>query len=357
MRFRCWTDASRQTCDWTTRTLLDDMNQPDDCVEDLDGSVKISQGRQVLRFAPNPAAKPSVWAELPGPSGALAVLPGGDTLVAVSGLGVVRLDRSGREVGRLSKDASGALSLGCVTAIAVGADGRVYLAQGSRHHSAADWRHDLMAAHKPSGAILVTDAMLGSAQVLLEPLSWPAGLALSADGRQLLFSESWAHTLKSLDLQSKQVSTLQPNLPGYPGRLQRDERGDYWMAVYALRTQLIEFVLGEAEFRKAMLARVPPALWIAPSLRANVDYRESLQYGSVKKLGIQQPWAPPRSYGLVARLNAKGEVLDSFHSRVDGHFHGVTAACPLRNGSQVIAVSKGHGRLAQLQSSASGAHA
>ena len=70
---------------------------------------------------------------------------------------------------------------------------------------------------------------------------------------------------------------------------------------------------------------VPPELWIGPTLDGRFNYREPTQIGRIKKLGIQKPWAPPRSYGLVARLNGDGEAIESLHSRVDGRIHGVTA--------------------------------
>ena len=59
-----------------------------------------------------------------------------------------------------------------------------------------------------------------------------------------------------------------------------------------------------------------------------------MQIGSVKALGIQKPWAPPRSYGLVIRLGEDGKPLYSLHSRVDGINHGVVAALEL--GSDLV---------------------
>ena len=64
-----------------------------------------------------------------------------------------------------------------------------------------------------------------------------------------------------------------------------------------------------------------------------------MQSGSIKTLGIQKPWAPPRSYGLVARIDEDGDVIESLHSRVGGRCHGVTAACETAQG--LVIVSKG----------------
>jgi hypothetical protein len=63
-------------------------------------------------------------------------------------------------------------------------------------------------------------------------------------------------------------------------------------------------------------------------------------------MGVVKPWAPPRSYGLVIRLNAEGMPLYALHSRVDGVNHGVVAAVEM-NGS-LYAIAKGPGRLLRI---------
>ncbi len=136
------------------------------------------------------------------------------------------------------------------------------------------------------------------------------------------------------------------NFTGYPARIVRGAGGYYWLAFFALRTQLTEFILREHAFRTKMMANVPPHLWVGPTLGGAFDYREPTQIGRIKKLGIQKPWAPPRSYGLVARLDAKGHAVESFHSRTSGRLHGVTAVADDRG--RVLVVSKGHGKIAEL---------
>jgi hypothetical protein len=46
---------------------------------------------------------------------------------------------------------------------------------------------------------------------------------------------------------------------------------------------------------------------------------------------------------LAARLDAKGEVVETLHSRVGGRYHGVTAAIETVQG--VVLISKGSGRI------------
>ena len=86
-----------------------------------------------------------------------------------------------------------------------------------------------------------------------------------------------------------------------------------------------------------------PALWIRPALKTAGSHLEPLQGGGIKKLGLRKPWAPPRSYGLVLRLDGDCEALYSLHSRVDGKNHGITAAREI--GGRLFVVSKGNDRL------------
>lgn len=88
---------------------------------------------------------------------------------------------------------------------------------------------------------------------------------------------------------------------------------------------------------------IEPRYWVAPALSSGHDCLEPMQFGGIKALGIQKPWAPPRSYGLLARMNEEGEVVRSLHSRAGGQYHGVTAAC--ETAQALVIVSKGSGRV------------
>lgn len=139
------------------------------------------------------------------------------------------------------------------------------------------------------------------------------------------------------------IEILIDNMPGYPARIAPAAGGGHWLAVFAMRTQLIELVLREAQFRREMMRSVEPELWIRPALKTTGSYLEPLQGGGIKKLGIRKPWAPPRSYGLVVRLDASCEPVFSLHSRVDGSNHGVMAAREI--GNRLFVAAKGNDRL------------
>ncbi|MGO9625608.1 MAG: strictosidine synthase, partial [Steroidobacteraceae bacterium] len=141
-----------------------------------------------------------------------------------------------------------------------------------------------------------------------------------------------------------------PNMPGYPSRLGRGADGGFWLSLFGVRTLLIEFVLRDDDFREDMMRTISPAYWIAPALTTSGDCLEPMQTGGIKALGIQKPWAPPRSYGLVARFDAHGEAEETLHSRVGGRYHGITAAVETAQGT--VIVSKGSGRVLLLKADA-----
>lgn len=310
----------------------------DDLVVCADGALLVSAGSRIHRLYED---ERSVWAECGGRIDALAADPASGTVfAAIAGQGVRAFDREGRATGALLDSVEGR-ALRCVTALAVLPDGKVAIAEGSADNTAEAWSRDLL-ERRASGRIVLAAADLKSATTIAADLAWPSGLLPRSDG-SLWFSEAWRHRIRSIGVAGGIASPVLDNLPGYPGRISADASGDLWLACFALRTQLIEFVLRERGYCEQMLAAVDPRYWIAPSLRATGHYLEPLQGGAIKKLGIVKPWAPPRSYGLVLRLSADGTILDSLHSRAGGEHHGITSV--RRRGDRVIAVSRGGGRL------------
>src|SRR6201987_1757602 len=92
-----------------------------------------------------------------------------------------------------------------------------------------------------------------------------------------------------------------------------------------------------------MIETIAPDYWIAPAYAGGSDCLEPMQIGGVKALGIQKPWAPPRSYGLLVHLDGNGHLTNSIHSRAGGRSHGITGPCATPQGA--VIASRGAGRL------------
>ena len=227
----------------------------------------------------------------------------------------------------------------CPTALTF--DGASLLvAHGSARHPPSRWRHDLM-ERGASGSIWRVPLAGGDPSRLADKLAWPSGVMVS-DGA-VVVSESWRHRLLRIGARSTQA--VVDDLPGYPGRL-TPAAGGAWLCVFAPRTQIVEFVLREPAYRRRMMAEIEEAFWIAPALNSGRSFMEPLQGGGVKHMATLNPWAPTRSYGLVARLDASLAPVASWHSRAGGAFHGVTSAA--EHDGALLVSAKGGGAIVAL---------
>ena len=276
-----------------------------------------------------------------GPGDALAVGLGDGRIVLLDGVGERRI----LEVFANEK-------LACLTALAF-AGGDLLVCQGSARHDTRGWKHDLM-ERGSSGSVWRLPLAGGPPVCLAKGLAWPFGLLPDAGGENCVVSESWRHRLLRLDARAPRLpQAVLEDLPGYPARLCAARRGGAWLAVFAPRSQLIEFVLREPGYRARMMREVPPEYWLAPALYSNRSFLEPLQGGGVKQMGILKPWAPCRSYGLVIRLDEDFEPQASLHSRADGRRHGVASVLETGDGSLLIA-SRGGDAVLSMSAEATG---
>ena len=320
-----------------TLTALDlELTAPDDVASDGNGGLLVSSDTQLL--AVDPQGQSRVLASFPTPLSAFVRLNDGTLVVALDGEGLQRLDATGQPLE--SASSANGTALAGITALAADSDGGLYFTVGSTRHPAAEWARDLMECNR--------DGLLGywrpgsEAKLLRSGLAFPNGALVENDGHHLIITESWNHSVTRYPIQGDQLGTPQvliDNMPGYPARISAAAGGGYWLAAFAMRTLLVELILKEKAVKQDMMKSLPPDLWIRPALSSTGSHLEPLQMGAMKQLGIRKPWAPPRSYGLLLRLNSDAEVIDSLHSRFDGHHHGIMAAREIDG--RLLIVSKG----------------
>lgn len=232
--------------------------------------------------------------------------------------------------------------LGCITAVAI-LGKQLYVANGSATNGAGNWQRDLLERNS-SGSVWRIELESGDNSMLASALAWPAGLA--AERGQLVVAEAWKHRLVRIDLTAPgKPQPAHVDLPGYPGRINPAADG-HWLAMFAPRSQLVEFVLRESSYRKRMMAEVPQPYWLSPKLRSGSSFYEPLQGGGVKHLGMLKPWAPTMSAGLCVKLDRSFQPRASLQSRADGRTHGVTSA--VEHGGQIFVAARGDGIVVSL---------
>ena len=286
--------------------VVAELDAPEDLASD-GTALLVADGARVLRF--EGAGDPSVAHAFDTTVSALACLPEGGLAVALAAAG----------------------------------NRTLWATDGSQTNPPARWKHDVMELGR-SGRLIELDLADGSARERADALAYAYGVAATGEGTAWV-CESWRHRV----VQVGGAQSGQPvvdGLPGYPSRIAPAVGGGWWLTCFTLRTQLVEFVLREPAFRKRMLKEIDPRYWIAPALTSGNTYLEPMQGAHLKTMGVVKPWAPPRSYGLVIRLDERGLIRYSLHSRFDGKHHGIVAA--VEHDGWLYLLAKGPRRLLRL---------
>jgi hypothetical protein len=303
-----------------------------------------SQGSQIVSLVANTAGWTSrIIRTCPKPVSFLAAGPDGAFAVGQDGEGVLLV--GGRHDGTMLTEAKGE-PLNCPTAGVFADPDTLILANGSATLPAAEWKRDLMTRGASGSLWRIPLGSGGKTIGLASGLGFPSGVALGTDG--LVFvSEAWRHRVVMLrsDQATPPVTAL-GKLPAYPGRILAAEHGGFWLAMFAPRNQLVEFVLKETAYRQRMIESIDPDLWIAPALFSGVTFLEPIQGGARKKLNTLKAWSPSWSYGLVVRCDERMRPVASYHSRADGRVHGVTSVAE-QDGMLVVG-AQGSGVLVAL---------
>ena len=325
--------------------VLIESEMPDNLVLERH-DILFSVGGAVMRLVPGGTrATAELVCAFDSHIGAL-VARDGVLAVGLEGGGVAL--RGGARDGTVIDEVEGRPIL-CPTALHFANTDTLLLALGSQQNPPSMWRHDLLGKNA-SGSVWRIDLNSAQARCLADGLAWPCGL-LPADDGALVVSESWRNRLLALR-PGQRPSTVLGDIAGYPGRLAAASHGGAWLSVFAPRSQLIEFVLREDDYRLAMMAEMEPQFWVAPALSPMRSFLEPMQLGGLKQLGTLKPWAPTRSYGLVIGLDRKHEPRASFHSRADGRRHGITSA--LEFDGRVLVTSKGGNAIIAIPLEATG---
>jgi hypothetical protein len=318
--------------------VLAEFAEPED-LADIGGALYLADGPTLRRWEGSCAREVRRFNR---PITAICGLPGGGLAVALNGAEIRTFASvEGTDEGkRIEGD------LYAVNALAAGADGKLLATDGSANEPYREWVRDLLNRGR-SGRLLSINPATDEIRVLASGLQFAFGAASA--GNDDLVSESWKHRLLAV-APNGSIRIALDQLPVYPSRIVSASGGGFWLTAFTARTQLIEFILRERGYRKRMMREVPPEFWVAPRLRSGGSFQEPMQGAHLKTMGVVKPWAPPRSYGLVIRLASDFSPLFSFHSRVDGENHGVTAVAELDGALYVLA--KGSRRLLRLSLSA-----
>jgi hypothetical protein len=327
---------------WTPNDALEAgrvLHQDEDVVDAAltsTGLVVLTRGSLLLLDAESGNVLRS--AELDATGTALCAAPRG-LLVALEGHGLVAFDGGTLDRAAVSVRST-ELPRRCVTAM-VHADGVLWVAEGSSERGIDDWKRDLL-TRGSTGSVWRADTE--HCERYADNLAWPSGLAVGAD-RRVVVAEAWRHRLVQIDGTGRPTPVVD-DLPAYPGLITPGADDGFHLACPLPRSSLVEFVMNEPGFLRSMFDEIDERGWVAPQLRTLRHPLEQVQGGELLVFGQVKPWAPTRSYGLAAVLDAQLKPLRSLHSRANGRQHGISRV--LAHGDRLLVVSRGAGTVSEV---------
>jgi len=218
---------------------------------------------------------PKVWARTGGRPLGLAFGTDGTLYVADGIRGLLAIDTTG-QVTVLATEAKGK-PFGFADDLDIAPDGRVYFSDASSKFSVAA-RADADAStldiieHGGHGRLLEWDPRTREVRVVASGLNFANGVALTADARAVLMTETGAYRIVRVEVQGPdrgKVTPLLENLPGFPDNISRDAEGRFWVALFAPRKKILDQLAGSPALRK-VIVRIPAALQPKPARYAHI---------------------------------------------------------------------------------------
>lgn len=162
--------------------------------------------------------------------------------------------------------------------------------------------HDVMAdvfEHGANGRLLEYDFDTGKTTVLLRDLHFANGVAVGPDDAYVLVSETTEYRVRRYWLTGDKAGTSDvfiDNLPGFPDNISYNDKGQFWLALYAPRTSALDALLPNPNLRKIVF-RLP---------------------------SFMQPG--PARHGWVLGLDLEGKVVANLQYKGEGAYSPITSA-------------------------------
>ncbi len=234
---------------------------PEDAAVGVDGSVYVTtQGGHVLRIR---SGRVSEFAFLDGRPLGIETNRDGSLVIANAYVGLQRVDPDG-SVSTLLDEVDGQ-ALVYANSLAIGPDGTIYFSESSSKFGAMSSSGTYEASlldimeHGSHGRVFAYNPLTGNVKLLLENLNFANGIAVSADGRFLLISETGHYRVLKYWLAGEQngsTDVLLDNLPGFPDNLKSGANGRFWLGLQAPRNQLLDQLSNKPLIRK-IVQRLP----------------------------------------------------------------------------------------------------
>ena len=250
------------------------IDGPEDVLlDDQDNLYCGTRDGRILRLSGPEFSTVETLAKIGGRPLGLALDAGGDIIVCVAGMGLVRVTMAGAVTLLADQTSRTLISVQDDTTIRmaddldIAPDEVIYFSDATRRYDIENWGMDLLEG-RPNGRLLAHDPKTGKTRTVCDQLIFPNGVCVTHDGKHLLVASSWTCSILIFDLADMSAGqrVFMSGLPGYPDTINRASDGGYWIALAGMRNPVFDAATTLPGVRRRMARQVPPTNWLFGNL-------------------------------------------------------------------------------------------
>lgn len=141
-------------------------------------------------------------------------------------------------------------------------DKNVYFTDASHKFGYGQHMIDLL-EHGPNGRLLEYNVASKQTRVLLSGLHFANGVAVGPEDAYVLVNETGAYRILRYWLKGEKAGTHDvfiDNLPGFPDNITYNDRGTFWVAIFAPRDAMLDELLPGNLYLRTVVAKLPAFL-------------------------------------------------------------------------------------------------
>ncbi|KAH7701267.1 Protein F57C2.5 [Aphelenchoides avenae] len=157
--------------------------------------------------------------------------------------------------------------------------------------------------HAGDGRVLQVKLSTGKATTLIDGLNFPNGVQMHSDRQSVLITETvGARVIRYYFAGPKKGKheNFAENLPGHPDNIRASSHGTYYVAI----------AIPRHPDHPSIYDRTQNAPWVRKIVGELYEYEF---FRNIFSLQLVQRWLEPNEYSLFVELNAKGEIVSSYH--------------------------------------------
>lgn len=229
--------------------------------------------------------------------------PNGGLVIADARKGLLHL---GRKLTELAREADGVPFGFTDDADNTRLDKNVYFTDASSKFGYGRHMTDLL-EHGPNGRLLEYNVATKQTRVLMSGLHFANGVAVGPNDEYVLVNETGEYRVHRYWLKGARAGTHEvfiDNLPGFPDNITYNDRGVFWLAIFAPRDAMLDGLLPGKLYLRTVLSKLPAFLQPRPRRHAFV-----LGLDTAGKVVANLQYAGDDAYAPITSVREHGPFL------------------------------------------------